>query len=222
MKRQEITTSLLPAGYRQLEYIESSGGQYIDIPVQFYANKQAVIEWIMTHRDSYPNYSPYNNWHGYLFGCSVYGSGSTYKNFSSDYYSHSSNNNVTYASTISGNATSGGYGVKIGTKTWVMLSTTQKHSQYLENGEWVDLSPLSTLNRPIRQNFNGLRLFDANIGNRTRTYPLTLHWFKITVDNVEVVNLVPALRTSDSKPGLYDTLNNQFYINQGTGEFLYN
>ena len=32
---------------------------------------------------------------------------------------------------------------------------------------------------------------------------------------------IPSLRVSDNKPGLYDTVNNEFYVNQGTGEFLY-
>lgn len=34
-------------------------------------------------------------------------------------------------------------------------------------------------------------------------------------------NLVPALRSSDGKPGMFDTVSKNFYVNQGTGEFLY-
>lgn len=34
-------------------------------------------------------------------------------------------------------------------------------------------------------------------------------------------NLVPALRASDGKPGMFDTVSENFYVNQGTGEFLY-
>lgn len=34
-------------------------------------------------------------------------------------------------------------------------------------------------------------------------------------------NLVPALRISDGKPGMLDTVTENFYTNQGTGEFLY-
>ena len=34
-------------------------------------------------------------------------------------------------------------------------------------------------------------------------------------------NLVPALRSSDGKPGMLDTVSKKFYVNQGTGEFLY-
>ena len=36
-----------------------------------------------------------------------------------------------------------------------------------------------------------------------------------------IINLVPALRSSDGKPGMLDTVSKKFYVNQGTGEFLY-
>ena len=36
-----------------------------------------------------------------------------------------------------------------------------------------------------------------------------------------ILNLVPALRSIDGKPGMLDTVSKKFYVNQGTGEFLY-
>lgn len=36
-----------------------------------------------------------------------------------------------------------------------------------------------------------------------------------------ILNLVPALRSSDGKPGMLDTISKKFYVNQGTGEFIY-
>jgi hypothetical protein len=36
-----------------------------------------------------------------------------------------------------------------------------------------------------------------------------------------IANLVPALRVSDNKPGMYDLVTGQFLTNQGTGEFAY-
>lgn len=35
------------------------------------------------------------------------------------------------------------------------------------------------------------------------------------------LNLIPALRIADSKPGMYDLVSGQFFTNQGTGEFGY-
>lgn len=43
----------------------------------------------------------------------------------------------------------------------------------------------------------------------------------IIFDNGTIVfNLVPAKRNSDNKPGMYDLVNDVFYVNQGTGEFV--
>ena len=36
-----------------------------------------------------------------------------------------------------------------------------------------------------------------------------------------ILNLVPALRSIDGKPGMLDTVSKKFYVNQGTGEFIY-
>ena len=39
-------------------------------------------------------------------------------------------------------------------------------------------------------------------------------------DEVESYKLYPVYLKSDSKPGMYDIVNNVFYTNQGSGEFL--
>ena len=36
-----------------------------------------------------------------------------------------------------------------------------------------------------------------------------------------ILNLVPALRSIDGKPGMLDTVSKKFYVNQGAGECLY-
>ena len=36
-----------------------------------------------------------------------------------------------------------------------------------------------------------------------------------------ILNLAPVLRSSDGKPGMLDTVSKKFYVNKGTGEFLY-
>lgn len=40
-------------------------------------------------------------------------------------------------------------------------------------------------------------------------------------NEVLVRDFIPVLRNSDNKPGLLDRVNNQFYTNAGTGEFIY-
>lgn len=43
---------------------------------------------------------------------------------------------------------------------------------------------------------------------------------KIYDGNNEIRNYIPCYRKADNKPGLYDLVNGEFYTNQGTGEFL--
>jgi len=75
--------------------------------------------------------------------------------------------------------------------------------------------------------------YDTSITDFTSTKILTLlrtnsvgfkgkiYRFKVYNKNIIVRNFVPCYRKSDNKLGMYDTVNNVFYINQGTGEFSY-
>ena len=49
---------------------------------------------------------------------------------------------------------------------------------------------------------------------------MVLYSLKIDGANGPVLNLVPCVRKSDSKPGMYDTVSKTFYTNAGTGEFI--
>lgn len=44
--------------------------------------------------------------------------------------------------------------------------------------------------------------------------------FRMYDDDVLIRDLIPCYRKSDGKIGLYDTVENKFYTNEGTGEFL--
>lgn len=51
---------------------------------------------------------------------------------------------------------------------------------------------------------------------------MKLHRFQVYQDEGIVRDLVPVVRLSDKKPGLYDRVNNRFYTNSGSGEFEVN
>ena len=46
-----------------------------------------------------------------------------------------------------------------------------------------------------------------------------IYYCQIFTYNTVVRNFIPCYRESDNKPGLYDLVNNEFYTNQGTGDF---
>ena len=57
--------------------------------------------------------------------------------------------------------------------------------------------------------------------NLTNAFAGKILGFQAERSGETILNLVPALRSSDGKPGMLDTVSKKFYVNQGTGEFLY-
>jgi len=47
-----------------------------------------------------------------------------------------------------------------------------------------------------------------------------LYTFVASHSGTEKVNLVPCYRKSDNEPGMYDLVSGEFFVNQGTGEFV--
>ena len=53
-----------------------------------------------------------------------------------------------------------------------------------------------------------------------RRFKGRIYYFKIWNNNILIRDFIPALRNSDNVTGLYDLVNNEFYINAGTGTFI--
>ena len=66
-------------------------------------------------------------------------------------------------------------------------------------------------------------LFANNTDGRvdtSRVSKIKLFSLEMGKQNQIVRNLVPCVRKSDNKPGMYDTVSHTFYTNAGTGEFI--
>ena len=46
------------------------------------------------------------------------------------------------------------------------------------------------------------------------------YYARIKVNSILVRNMIPCYRIADNIAGMYDTVNNVFYTNQGTGTFI--
>ena len=57
-------------------------------------------------------------------------------------------------------------------------------------------------------------------GEPTLMSSMQLYELKMWKDDVLVRNFIPCYRKSDNVIGLYDLVNNVFYLNQGTGTFI--
>lgn len=101
------------------------------------------------------------------------------------------------------------YDVKPTTQTFRLNGQTQTKT--------FDLSAAGIFDKP-------LLIFASSQWNTTYAYngPSRCYYLKVyNGPGTLVRDLVPCIRNSDNKPGMYDRVNNVFYTNQGSGEFKY-
>lgn len=184
----------VPIGYEKLEYIESTGTQYIDTGFKADYNTRFTADFMLNSTST-----------AYVFA-SRGSSSENFKNavgilwswtgFRSDYGS-------IRGAKITGPTTGARYDVdkdkatcRIGTET-----VTNSSSSFS-----------STLN---------VYLFGCNEGG-SFAYPASMRlWSFAIYDNSELVrDFVPAKRSSDGAVGLYDNVTGTFYGNSGTGSFV--
>jgi len=180
----------LPAGYTALEYIQSTGTQYIDTGWKV---TQPNIAYDLRYQitDSSNQRIAGCQAPGYSNGATLMGNGWTFANkiknevFSADTNVHSaqfvcSNNECTY------------------TRDAETMSATL--------GTFV-------------QNDVNFALFGILMGERPSSYAqVKIYHFKIYDNGVLVRDFIPA-KNSSNVVGMYDTVNNVFYQNAGTGTF---
>ena len=194
----------LPSGYQEVEYIESSGTQYIRTGVTQAQYLKAVEDWAVVTIDSEARLSGLmnpsspscrcvpitidTNYHT-TFG---QGGGTSYIDTTVvyDYQKHTFEvDNINRVSKIDGATTS----------TWsAFSSTTPNNTNYDYTLFGRRLTDVNTVS-----NFMKAKLYSA----------------KLYKSGTLVRDFVPCYRKSDSEIGLYDLVNDVFYTNQGSGVF---
>ena len=168
--------------YRKVEYLQSSGTQYIDITDQYYQNSEFKLICQSENIDYTSVIFGYGAGGGFWFG------------------------------------TSGGAYAISSTLTFGNTQITDKITafiQYSNNAIFINISgtqkTVKQLGQPRR-----LTIFSAQASSAW--YPAKVKIFGLSLEGV--MNLVPCVRKSDSKPGMYDTVSKTFYTNAGSGEFI--
>ena len=85
-----------------------------------------------------------------------------------------------------------------------------------ENTKWND-----TIFDKCKVRLYGLKIIDETAFSEPIRSNNAYEILSNDENKVLIHNLVPKLRTSDNKPGLYDENTGDFYTNDGTGEFGY-
>lgn len=176
----------LPSGYTQLEYIKSSGAQYINTGVTVSENTGLLFEYQQNPDTS-----------GCICGCDQgwMSSGIIIVN-----------NIISFGGTASG--------VALG------LNDGVKHQISLQNGVFKKDGAVIFTGSGVFTSSIPFCLFALNRNGAFQEYSSVTMWsFKIYNADECVRNYMPC-KNPYGEIGMYDLVNNQFYKNAGTGEFI--
>lgn len=193
----------LPDAYQEVEYIQSSGTQWIDTGVKPF-NLETEIDFQYISRN--PNE---DNW---LIG--------TYCGSNERYYAL----NLTAdagVNVLDGFDTTGNYEIRyIKSQTGALNRHTLIFNKY--NTHAVLFDGVNKGTAPvINTSLNNIYLFRFWNGSSTPVAAATakLYSCKMKEAGVLIRDFVPCYRKSDGEIGLYDLVNDVFYTNQGSGTF---
>lgn len=183
----------VPIGYERLEYIQSTGTQYIDTGFKADYNTRFTVDFMLNSTST-----------AYVFA-SRGAESENFKNavgilwngtFRSDYGSIR--------------------GVKITGPTTGVRYDVDKNKATCRIGTETVTNSSSSFSSTLN-----VYLFGCNQG-RSFAYPASMRlWSFAIYDNSELVrDFIPAKRSSDGAVGLYDTVTGTFYGNAGTGSFV--
>lgn len=191
-----ILKKLIPDAYQQVEYIESTGTQYID--TNYIPNQDTVV-------NCHINMISYNG-NDVFFGQRVAYMDNQYEfvAFNSQYIPQLRYNNQTTGA-IQGS----------------ILSIGDHYIETSKNGLFIDNNRVgNTLNADTFTCEYSIYLFARNnAGTASAFSNIKLYSLKISENNTLIRNFIPCYRKSDNVIGMYDLVNGVFYTNQGTGAF---
>ena len=185
--------------YTPVEYLESTGTQYID--TNYKPNGNTIIE--LKYQTPTQNTTQQG-----IFGARDSGNnrfalftGSVKNGFQADYATSDSLTN--YTQNIPG------------------VDGTAINVIKMSNSFTINNNDINKISKVIFQNSQNMYLF-ANNNNGIAQLPMKgyIWYFKIYEGDTLVRDYIPVIDSS-GRPGLYDTVTKEFYTNQGTGEFLY-
>lgn len=204
----------LPNEYTPLNYIESTGTQYIELSSNISSYSSYRLEVDILGRYSSDNRN------------GIFGAYPNNQVISAFYQYNTSTQKITYSSTVGGDPANGGISCFRNCRShYVLTNSIKEWTLYDSNGEVAETSS-QVLTRPLNGSITKIKLFGSYL--HAQSYPIGLYSLNITINNTLLFDLHPAKRNSDGVIGLYDNCGTicqltgtPFYINAGTGIFLF-
>lgn len=189
IKAALLSRSAIPPQYQRVEYIESTGVQYINTGVQIGNTDEYEISFMQNELAD----SAYQSAYGGRTSSGV-----------NDFQVYVSNTDVTRKTIrIGGSAVD--YRTEVVSNSKIDIKYTI--SLFVDGVDTGKVSPSFLTPVPVY-------LFALN-NNGSLSQLSKSRIFKFVVKNK--CNLIPCRRKSDNKPGMYDTVSRSFLVNQGTG-----
>lgn len=186
-------TSILPSGYTQVDYIQSSGTQYIDTGYTFTSTKEKIDF----------KYTPLVIENARVCGSYISQHRGMIIQPRQQDMAEVGNTGITPTFSISAN-----------TDYKVMLEANEGNYTF-EFGENSQTGTYTSTPITNRSHY----IFAVNYTGTTTKASMKLYYYKMYDNDVLVRDYIPCYRNSDNEIGLYDLVNNVFYTNAGTGTF---
>lgn len=199
---QSPSFSRLPAGYQEVEYLESTGTQYIKTGVIYNKDEIATIkiDCMLVQKNDNFNSCPYGFYRGSV------------------------------SSSVSTEFSIGG-ALKISASALYdiieqpLYESLKRYSIVVngEDGTSVNGNILESSTHKIIETTLEIPLFTRDPNGRSFTLEVfkgKIYCCKFYKDYKIIRDFVPCYRTLDRIAGMYDIVNDVFYVNVGTGEFL--
>ena len=206
---------VLPGAYQRVEYLESTGTQYIDTgaPVSYGC---VITIAFNTYK---LNTSDNNIQYGWRYSGGYNGPSQLYLNANGDF------GNKVVVIGVSAFGTGSNDWFSIDADNTVVLdslfSTIQVNGQDVTSGKYYNFDRGAAFDANGSSRYNPFLFALNNIGTPSAFSKYTrIYKYTVEQNGKRVVNFIPCIRKSDSKPGMYDTVSKTFYTNAGTGEFV--
>ncbi len=205
IRTKEIQFKEVPLNYKKIEYLESTGTQYIDTEVLPSNNTGIDIRFCVLQYESKEEPDQYT--------CFIFGGESAWQGSSFDFQAgkyglvyNKTKVGTEYNTETLSNFNKDVHDLKIINQQYYFDNNFQYDLLNINTNEWNANSSIILFG--IKRNNNIQRLDSAKI------YGCKLY----NGENLER-NLIPCL-DSNNRPCMYDTVSGQTFYNQGTGEFI--
>lgn len=198
----------LPREYQEVEYIESTGKQFIDTGIKDTKGWHAILAYEFTKYGATGS-----NW-TQITGTYIYANGKKYRSYISIYIN---SNRLVFD--VFNNYDGGVFNTELNKKYEIEAYTFSGNQYLIIDG--IKYKQLSQVFSEHEEAFNIciFAQYQSNLNTEISAGKLYSAKYYDEDDNI-IREFVPCYRKLDNEIGLYDLVENKFYTNQGTETFL--